>query len=482
MSKKLVLFSIFSGLLLIISFACYPLQSDDLYMYLALGRDFFTKGSFPATDPFIYSIDQYHWPLMHHWLGILSFYAAYTIGGFDAVIIYKLIILAAIFSLPLLFVDKLKPSVILVWMLSVLVALFAMSFRLMERTSLLADLLNVAVLAVLLTEQHKPGRLKYFLPLIFLFWVNIHPSFPLGWLLLGLFSLLNLTKIKENNYQIFLALFASSILVCLINPTGLNGLLYPFSFAANQSAVYRKYYFEWMATLDPLFRFRIHNLFLMALVTMNLILLFLNRKAKPFLELALSLFFLAYGFYAIRFVGSMCFSLVLINCFLAAKIPDFKFQKKSAALLCGLLLAISAKNIFFGYDTISGPRQFGLGVDQQFVPSGGVSYINLHPEIGRVFNSHLVGNYLAWVWNGERKIFYHGFITDTDFYLKDYVTFYQSRETFDRQVSKFQIDAFLLDRFVGNELLLSILTQHPNWKLSYNDSSSLVFVRKFRAP
>ena len=52
------------------------------------------------------------------------------------------------------------------------------------------------------------------------------------------------------------------------------------------------------------------------------------------------------------------------------------------------------------------------------------------------------------------------------------------RAQFDNQVQKFNIGAFFLDRFKGNESLVNILINHPDWQLAYKDEGALIFIKK----
>jgi hypothetical protein len=463
--------------LLVVSMSCFAIQSEDLFMYLAIAREYFKTGAFPINDPFIFSIPNFAWTIMHQWLGYLAFYGLYELGGYSLIIIVKTLLITAVLCFPL-FLARKSQAATLAWGVSVIVALFAMNFRLMERTSLFSDFFIVIVLNILMREHLAPSRWKYFLPVLFALWVNLHPGYPIGWFLCGLFLVASVKKWQSSEYRKFLGVTIASVLVCLLNPRGLDGLLYPFAFMANEGRVFRQYYYEWMPTLSPLFRNHLHTYFIYALILMNLGLIYRARNSKPVFEIMASSFFIFYGLYAIRFVTPFCFALVTLNVSLAMKAPFHKFVSKANLGLAALALALAVKNIFWGYDTISGTRHFGLGLDEAVVPYKAAELLNQSGLKENVYNSHLFGSYLSWAWEGKRKVIYHGFITDTDFFLKEYSAFSASPERFDTQVAKFQIGAFLLDRFQGNETLLKILVAHPRWQLVYKDEGSLIFVKK----
>ncbi|MBC7540492.1 MAG: hypothetical protein H7281_16830 [Bacteriovorax sp.] len=93
--------TIFAVLLLVASITTYPVQSDDLYMYLAIARNYFSDGYFSQIDPYFYPVTNYPWVIMHQWLGYLIYYGVFKLGGFDLIVIFKSILLLTIFSIPL---------------------------------------------------------------------------------------------------------------------------------------------------------------------------------------------------------------------------------------------------------------------------------------------------------------------------------------------------------------------------------------------
>src|SRR5947208_1922605 len=71
-----------------------PVQSDDLWMYLTLGRRLFTLGEFGETDPYVFAFPNYHWHVWHEWLSYVIYYSTYLLGGFQALMILKAALVA----------------------------------------------------------------------------------------------------------------------------------------------------------------------------------------------------------------------------------------------------------------------------------------------------------------------------------------------------------------------------------------------------
>src|SRR3989344_5809445 len=208
--------------LFVVTMSCFAIQSEDLFMYLAIAREYFKTGAFPVHDPFLYSIPNYAWTIFHQWLGYLSFYVLYELGGYSLIILTKTAFITAALCLPVFRARK-SAEATFVWGLSVILGVLAMSFRMMERTSLFSDFFIVIVLNILMSEQKAPSRWKYLLPVLFALWVNLHPGFPIGWFLCGLFLLANIKKWQSLEYKKWVGVTLASVLACFLNPKGLDG-------------------------------------------------------------------------------------------------------------------------------------------------------------------------------------------------------------------------------------------------------------------
>ncbi|MBC7540491.1 MAG: hypothetical protein H7281_16825 [Bacteriovorax sp.] len=126
---------------------------------------------------------------------------------------------------------------------------------------------------------------------------------------------------------------------------------------------------------------------------------------------------------------------------------------------------------------MSGPRKFGIGESNEFMPQGAVEFINKKfPRPGNVFNTHFLGNYLAWKWDGKIKVFYHGFVTDTNFYVNEYLPFFQYK-TFNEYVKKYDIKCIIVDAYSVDVAFIQMVRTNPSWTFVYEDSKSAVFIR-----
>jgi hypothetical protein len=473
--------------------AFFPVISDDLFMYLALGRRFFAEGKFPLVDPFLFSLPNCHWNILHEWGTYLISYKLYLWGGWTAIICAKTFIILATAAIPLWlayrlgFTSPAAPAL-------VLLASYAACPRFIEKASLFSDFFTVLVLALVLIQRTKPGKwIPWCFPLIFLLWVNLNPGFHIGLIILGLAVLFQIKYIfKDKLALLFTCGGVASLLACLANPEGMKSFFYIINSVLNKSfKVSQTYCYEFMPTLSPNYSGTPHVLVYLLLLAITIFLFILAWKTQPWFELLVFLFIAWIGFTAIRFVPMSAFSLAILSTYLAFKIKLWSFcstlpaGRKAAFTLnvwfIIITLLLTAKIAFAGYTTFSGYKHFGTGMDSSYMPVKAADFIdNINLRVP-LFNQHDFGTYLAWRWDGKRKLFYHGFVDDIKFYHDDYLGVNRSPEEFDRIVAKYRIGAFLLNRYnirsLDLPLIYRTLLTRPDWHLVYVDDIAMVFLK-----
>lgn len=476
LEKRLNSILLLSLLLLAATFCVFPLQSDDLFMYLAMAKKYFELGHFPTTDIFL--VNPLPWHMEHQWLSYFFFYGLYQLGGYLLISWTKLLLLVATMALPFFLLRKDVLSR-MVGGVALILTCFAANYRFFERSELFSNLFTVAVVVICVLELQKPSRLKWFLPSLFALWVNLHPGFPLGLVIIGLAIVTCLLEKSWGQARTLSLCLLLCVLACLINPLGWQGLTYPFEFSMDYAPFLKKYYFEWFSPLSSIFISSVHFPFLLALESFTFVMLLKSSLLQnqriwfQWLVFIVVSYFLMSG---IRFAPLGCF--VLMTLCLSVPLPSAIPRPKKALVLAMILLCLglATKNFVLGYDSISGHRDVRFGVDGRVVPRAAVDWMKTHQMTGPIYNSHMFGAYLAWAWDG--KYIYDGSITDPSYFLNEYADFARSEESFDRQAMKYQIQGILLDRFADSQPILNILAHHADWKLVYSDEGSLIFTRQ----
>lgn len=470
-------------LLLTFLICVFPIQSNDLFMYLAVGNYRDLHGHFPILDPFIYSIpgETLYWH--HHWLGALIYFWVEKFFTLDGVIFFKALL---VLGFPLLALAQIRKHANksdlqkTFGYFLILLALFISSYRFIERTSLFSDLLTCLVLFIGLRERNQKPKWTWILPLIFALWINLHPGFPVGIFLVGFFWLFERDLWSKKFRSPKFLILGLSILALFANPEGWHGIAYPLLFSLNQGQIYKHYYFEWLPAYSSIYRSTPEALgfFLLTLISLGVVFFKSRRDSYRDSRFLLIFFFIVVGMSAVRFLNVASFALVIL-CL------DFEapFQKRShlrwipktiAIILVGLVLKIS----FFGYQTSSGPRHLSLGLDPHFFPIQlATTYEQAHLT-GNIFNSHEFGDYLAWRWSGDPKIFFHGAVLNTDFYLHDYLQAAASPEEFDRLSEKYHWTVLFVNRYEHPDPFFQILSKKPEWRQGAEDESGFLFFKR----
>ncbi|MBF0105161.1 MAG: hypothetical protein HQM16_07525 [Deltaproteobacteria bacterium] len=487
-------FLVIATLLFVFVMAFFPFQSEDLFMYLAIAREFFSTGSFPRTDPFLFSIPNYEWQIMHEWASYLFFYGLYKTGGLFLVTGTKALIICLSMALPLFWKNH-HPLKLFVWSASVMVVAFAASFRFVERANLFSDLFATLVFAICLAETIKPSKTKYGLPIIFLVWVQLHPGHLLGLFICIIFCLTHISARSLKEYQKFVALTLLSGVVCLVNPDGLHGMLYPITFALNEGKVMQEYYYEWFPSYQGVFLDKIEIHLMLGLVIVyaiffmgGLVLKYKswtqdspgilgNKQGALFAVVVLSLItFMALK--GIRFIPTLGYFLITAGCFVVPERRNSSRQGKINLLLIVVVICFILKIMTVGYASMGVKRTFGYGIDPVAQPTKNLEIIEQANFNANMYNSHRFGSYLAWQWQKKRKIFYHGFVTDMNFYTRDYFGISRSKKDFDQLVGKYHLKGFIIERLHTARPLLEIISTHPDWQFVSEDPASLLFIKK----
>ncbi|MGF1579540.1 MAG: hypothetical protein ACFCD0_09270 [Gemmataceae bacterium] len=223
-----------------------PLWHTDIWGHLKFGQSIVENGSLPTGNPFnpflTKEINSNH----YSWLSQLGFYTLFRIsessaggdtvdrmvGGIDALRFTHALLTGIIFTLLLFALYRLSGSFRLALLGLTLSILLNVPNLAVFRPQLVGELCFVSVLLVLSRAQMSKWTFV-FLPTIMMFWANLHGSFPIGLILLGL-SLVGRTSealwekswkvgevwadptVKQLSYSLVGALLA----VGLLNPVG----------------------------------------------------------------------------------------------------------------------------------------------------------------------------------------------------------------------------------------------------------------------
>ncbi|MBX3021190.1 MAG: hypothetical protein KF799_05880 [Bdellovibrionales bacterium] len=453
------------------SFTIFAIQASDVFMYLALARDFLLKWDWNSTDPYLYTVTDTPLVWAHEYLSYALFYAAHALAGLPGLIFLKCLILALMFRVVLLFGPR-SQNRSLLWMGLWVLAVIAASFRFVERSSAISDLFCILLTSWLLASSQVSRALLLRLTLLFFFWIQFHPGFPLGLALLTLWGVWH-CFFTPGFQRRDLAWLLIPVGALFINPLGVNGVIYPFQFALNEAQVLKLHNFEWLPSYSRAFRFapEILAFWVLGLACLSL---FLRERVWRRLPAWFALFAFVAAVTGVRFVGWAAFALVLtVKPWATLKHVRIAWPLQAIALL--LLLTIAGKNLLYGYNSSSGPRHPGVQLDPVFFPIGTLEFLRQKPIAGRLYNTQDFGAYM--IWKNYRPVFHHGFVTDMEFYKNDVVGVFESQQRFLELAQKHGWTMLLLEKKNSYAYFWQILSPLPDWKIVAEDDGSYLIYR-----
>ncbi len=414
-------------------FRCFSYLDPDIGWHLKMGQIILHQG-IPKTDPFSYSMPSYPF-VDHEWLTNVTLYLLYSITGFTGLtILFSGVTLASAY-IP---IAAVKPK----WSLfpSLLVATSLAGFMGI-RTQVLSWFFFAILLQILL-NKHYFVKFKWCLPVFILIWSNMHGSFGIGIVMVGLFLTLRhfhlsssspqpnyASRIKNYGFKniVFsvinnayflirhcklhkkdanivsdLILFISCIAVTFITPYG-----------------WRIWWEVWMQLSDTGLKSHIEEWFpafnftgafsLWLLIALSVILTWQYRKMFSLFEKTSYVILLLFGVSSMR---QMPFWFI-IALPMTAKDILLLFEEASKHPITEKNFAIAYKIFFIIVITVCLAEltydymQTKNLSEAAFYPAKAVVYLQSHPSNGNIFSHYDFGGYLIWKLPGK-KVFVDG--------------------------------------------------------------------------
>ncbi len=457
-----------------------PIRLDDLFLYLTFGRKLIGDGGFGPIDTLIFTIKDYHWELWHEWLAYLIYYGTHSLAGYEGLIVLRATLVAATSFIvwKACARAKLNPAATLA-LLSL--ALFVASPRLFrDRSSVFTDLFNLCLLFALSDSRLQQAQRKWFLPGLFLLWIQVHSGYLIGWFFVGLFYLSNWLRWNKKERLEWTIIFSGCVLITLVNPVFLHGVLWPVRaiFASDWGILGQ--ITEFAPTMSADFLSDTYKIFFILLTAAGLLSAASSLKREgPFLFLV-ALTLAGLGFRYSRMAALTGFGMSLV---IAASLARSRFEllrresKLQSSLVCLLIVAAC---VYLSSTSERGLRFLFAGNPlHNSVPTEAVNFLKTLPP-GNVFNEWVLGGYLAWELDGRQKIAAHGFVSDPKLVEHYIYRFSVSREGWNDIVLANDVRYFFLRRQTFEESRHAAWIKElegPAWRAIYSDGAAILFTR-----
>ncbi len=318
-------------------------------------------------------------------------------------------------------------------------------------------------------RQELSPKFLWLLPLLEIFWVNLHSYFILGPVLLGLFG-------RKKLIPVFLA----TLLATLINPFGLKGALVPFTIFRNYGYPLVEnqnvWFLENYGIANP-------NFLLLKIIAAILILtlafmLYRNRSNFHLIYFVLGAGGLLAAFLALRNFALFGFFAMPVLSYQAGKIfENTKISKLAvffAALFLGGFILTTHRTRLLG-------REFGIGLEPGNQKAA--EFFRRENIKGPIFNNYDIGGYLIWSLFPEERVF-----TDNrpeayspEFFEETYIPAQENEEKWRELDATYEFKAIFFshrDLTPWGQHFIARRVADPQWETVYTDAWTIILTRR----
>lgn len=480
------------------------IENPDLGWHLSTAKWMVQNLKVPHYDILSWTKEGTGW-INSEWGSQLIFYSFYSLGGYKALYILRLINIFLISSALSYMVKTISVKPFnLVWFLPsfFMAILNLMDLRPDNYTVFLFIILFVFLYKRINDEvfNKKDGAMVF---LIFVIWANMHPGYNYGIMLMGIFlagSLLNenlnyiygkenkisFLKSKKFFYFILIALIST-----LINPYGYKIYSVFFEHFENLSK-YQTYIVEWQEiNID-----RLNLLFFYFYVIFSLIVYlykFLKERKVDFIEVFLMVFFTINSVLHVRLnvYGAIIAGFIILKIF-SDKLENLKYKIVFLVSFLPPVYYISFNILSIEFFNILNGRYYiasGSYLSTEFIKKNHKYLKNL-----KMYNGWSIGGFLSFELYGYKKTFMDGRYIFTDM-LEEHIKANSIKGEWDKFANKYGIDmaVFAISRNVRQNNYFKKIGnttyrfQRPyyfdnidfnKWALIYFDKRTMIIVRR----
>jgi len=456
-------------LFVVLAIACLlPIQPNDYWWYVRVGRDIAVQGSIPTVETL--SFTQAGQPVVYQtWLAALIFWGVDAIGGPALTSLLRAVLIGGFYLFLWLALREVGAGPKLASLLALLAALAGSSNWAM-RPQLFAYPLFGAALWALVHWQKGGKKSLWLLPPLAALWVNLHGSFILLFFLLAA----ALAAARGNWRRLALAA-ALSLLASFLNPQGIGEWGHVLSLVQNPSSAL--FSTEWRPPVNQGWQM---NLFFGWLLVFPALVGFAPVKPKPLHWL----WFLGFGWMALsglRYVIWFTAVLALLCAVMLAAWIGQKFDRPGSFSRPAPNLAIGILLLLLPLSLLPGVRQAwwkdAPPVLSETTPTEAARWLGAHPELpGPLFSELAFSSYLTAALP-QRPVWIHTrFETFPPLQFTHYLEISGAVPDWQEQLDTEGINLLFLS-LKDQPLLVKAAQRSTLWREVYRDDRAVIFVR-----
>ncbi len=480
----------------VLNFATLQVDDGDFWWTLALGRATWLAGALPAADPLPYTPTPGPY-LQAQWLAGLLLYGAYQLGGFAALLVLRSVCVGGAFALLYLGCRRTGAAPALAG-LCTLLALPVVNVGLSLRPQIFA----LVPFLLYLEGTRRPlaaGRALYFLPLVMVFWANVHGSFVFGLLLVGLAlgaRLLDLGRAgrlraaaRDAETRALAVLLGLSALAPLVNPYGLGLLGYLRDYLAVNPAhlAVGGLLTEWLPT--SLATPGGVPFFCSAIALLLVLYVNARRAGSPSLAFGLgtaeALRLLVFAWLALRWIRAIVWWGLVLPAPLAGLLQRALVGAPAGSpppgrpalnrLLLGLTLAVAVGSLPWWRAALPSLTPDVRAMVEPVPLAEAADRVLPAERAGQVFHYVAWGGYLAWRLGPGQRIFVDGrYEAYRPEVFEDYTRISAAEPGWDTRLAHYGVGQLVLSR-AGQPALVDAAASSPAWQLVYDQGDVVVY-------
>ncbi len=462
----------------VFSISIFKIYESDAFWHLKSGEYILEHLKIPSTDPFTINGENKQW-VNTYWLFEVLIYIIYKLLGFTGLILFKAVICSIFFVILLkaLLLSGVSGTVAFTLILPFL-SIFRERF--LVRPDIFSYLFIPLYLYILFLFKYKKINKLYLLPVIMLFWTNMHSGAFFGVILL--FTFLTGEIITESYRALKEGIELKNIFIqqgYLVIYSVLCLILFFVSPANYHSIQYLLSQWNVREIID-ISEFRpltdAENRLLLTIAFAFIFIILMSFRRAPLSLLLTGSVFIIPGIMARR----MSYYAFLVNIpipvlFIDSVISKIKGIKIPASIHVGLCILWSGIILYL---KISGdPYHYaGFGTRNIYYPEGHVKFLKTNKLKVNLFNTVNIGGGIIFAGYPEVRAFVDTRIQLNEGTLKEIKDSMQNPLSFKAFLEKYNINAILAENRTG--LITNNLISTEEWGLVYWDDYSMLLLKR----
>ena len=428
---------------------------------------------FPTHDIYSFTVHGNPW-IAYEWLGevVMGFASRWGVAGLLGLLsALGGILLLLMYIYGTVYTGNMKASVVAS---AIMLPLTTVFFTLRPQLFGYCFLVILLILMELYRQGHE--KVLWFIPPLFLIWVNTHGTFFIGLGILGVFWLCGLFNFEwgeleakpwtRNQSRNLLLTILASVAVLPLTPYGTQLAAYPLEMPLLQPLNIKSIQ-EWQPiSLGPAYG----KAFLLMILALFLVQLFWKQRFRLF-DLVFLLVCIGEAAIHLRFLIVLIFAFLP---WLARVVSRWTSPYQPNKDKYALNVALIALVVFGLIYTFPSQKRIDKRLGKTY-PLKAIAYLKTHHVPEPMLNQYGWGGFLIWTFGTSHPVFIDG---RADIYeyggvLRDYLDVTSLKHDTPLVLAKYKIRSVFMP---GNSPLATYLRALPGWSVVFEDKGAAIFV------